>query len=42
MKKFYKEPEVNVVNYKILEEISLTIKDSLSGWDQGDGEEFGF
>jgi hypothetical protein len=38
----YEEPEVKVIRYDLLEDIELVIEDTLSSFDQGDGEEFGF
>lgn len=42
MKKNYEEPVINMVEYEVLENISLNIDGVLSGFDQGDGEDFGF
>jgi hypothetical protein len=38
----YEEPKVMVIKYDLLEDVELNIEDTLSSFDQGDGEEFGF
>lgn len=40
MKRNYEEPVINLINYEILENISLNIEENLSGWENGDGEDF--
>jgi hypothetical protein len=42
MKKVYEEPILKVVDYELLDDVSLTIGGTLSNWDTGDGEDFGF